>query len=156
MKNVGFLTVILFTITILILRSFDFFEIFSIGGKTDLLDLFMMIVVIAIIGLVVWVISYIIFDSMSDWKQELVGKTVGKDIEVDSTTTVIPMSTGNTTMLLPISSTSTTYSIFVKTSDGQIYECECSKQEHALSKEGNEVRFVKDVRKSGSVYYYTK
>ena len=156
MKNISVVTVVLFVITVLILRSFDFFDIFSIGGKTDLLALFMMIVVIAVIGLLAWVISYIIFDGISEYKQEFVGKTVGKDIEVDSTTTVIPMSSGNTTMLLPISSTSTTYSIFVKASDGQIYECNCSKQEHALSREGNEVRFIKDVRKSGSVYYYTK
>jgi hypothetical protein len=156
MKNIVILTSALFVTTIIILRSFDFFDVFYLGNKIDLLGTISMLVIVAIVAFLEWLIVYLIFDSMSDWKQEHVGKTVGKDIEVESSSTVVPISSGSTTMFFPISSSSTTYSIFVKTSDGQIYECVCSKQEHDLSKDGDEVRFIKDVRKSGSVYYYTK
>ena len=98
------------------------------------------------------VIVYLILDCISVSKRELTGKVVDKDEETNITMT--PIIIGKSTTFTYSSSES--YSLYVKTRDGSIYEVECDEEEYEAAKNNDTVVFIEDEKQSGSVYYYTK
>lgn len=161
MKKVVIYGGIIFLVSNWILSKVDFWEMFYFNEmfgshKINTMDLIVIIFVQLILLFLSLSIPWLVLDNISESTRDFTGKITGRNAETNTTTTFIPINSSGTTMLMPMSSSSRSYSLFIQTSDGKVYECKCSREEFVTAKDGNVMSFIEDIRKSGAIYYYTK
>ena len=149
MKRVLILTAILFTITMVALNYFGFFSSSGFDSGFGKLVMCVLVVVAAVLCLG---LSHAIFDNISLSKRELTGMIIDKNTDEQRFATPITICRITTY----VSNSRTAYYLSIKTSDGNVYKVECSKEKHEVAKNKDNVVFIEDSRKSGSVYYFTK
>ena len=149
MKRVLILTTVLLTITMVTLNYFGFFGCSGFDSGFGKLVMCVLLVVAAVLCLG---LSHAIFDNISLSKKELTGKIIDKNTDEQRFATPITICKITTY----VSNSRTAYNLSIKTSDGNVYKVECSKEEHEAAHNDDVNIFIEDIRKSGLVYYYTK
>ncbi|MEI6673118.1 MAG: hypothetical protein WCL02_07545 [bacterium] len=132
------------------------------GSYTEKIELFDWIIIISIQSLflafsffILIITREVIDETISISMTEIIGTVIGKVKKDDHDSMLNPM-INNPSMLIPIFNDHDFYSISIRTKEGMTYLCKCNEREFTSAKNGDILVCIEDIRKSGSIYYYTK